>query len=116
MSVLARPFLLGIAALGLALALIWSSPGSASAQAGTITYGSIPAGGGFGLIVFGGGTLEELVTASGCPAATATFWATSGGQFIAYIPGTSVAAVNEAFIGLFPEGIPANTPLVGRCV
>lgn len=90
----------------------------------TITYtylgigllaGSIPEGGGFGLIVFGGGTNAELVEASGCPEATATFWATSGGDFVPFIPGAAVDAVNDAWNELFGGTIPYNTALAGRC-
>jgi hypothetical protein len=91
--------------------------GTGTGGTGTISSGSVPASGGFGLIVFGGGTATQLVTASGCPAATAAFWATSAGAFVTYIPGTTIAAVNAAFLALFPSGnIPANTALVGKCV
>lgn len=84
---------------------------------GEIVNGSIPASGGFGLIVFGGGTNAELLEASGCPEATATFYATNGaGGFVTYIPGSGVAAVNAAWNALFPSEIPALTPLVGKCV
>ncbi len=76
-----------------------------------------PAGGGYGLFVFGGGSYEQLVTASGCPKATATFWATNAaGQFVTYIPGSTVAVANAPWNALFPDGIPYNTALVGRCV
>lgn len=97
----------------LMLALI---PSSASAQTGTIVSGSIPPTGGFGIIVFGGGTNDQLVAASGCPASTAVFWATSNGEFITFVPGTSVGAVNAQWNALFAGGIPANTGLIGRCV
>jgi hypothetical protein len=83
---------------------------------GEILSGSIPASG-FGLIVFGGGTNEQLVEASGCPEATATFYATnSSGGFVTYIPGSGVAVVNAAWNTMFEEGIPALTPLAGKCV
>jgi hypothetical protein len=80
-----------------------------------ILSGSIPEGGGFGLFVFGGGTNEELLAASGCSEFSATFWATSDGDFVTFIPGAAVAAVNEAWAALFPDGIPHNTALIGRC-
>ncbi|MBX7111770.1 MAG: IPT/TIG domain-containing protein [Dehalococcoidia bacterium] len=83
----------------------------------TILHGSIPKDGGYGLFVFGGGTNNDLVAASGCPKATATFWATNAtGQFVTFIPGTAVQAVNDAWNRLFPDGIPYNTALIGRCV
>lgn len=91
-------------------------PGGASAQTGTIISGSIPPTGGFGIIVFGGGSDEELVAASGCPPATAAFWATSNGHFVPYVPGSSVSAVNAAWNALFSGGIPATTGVIGRCV
>lgn len=82
---------------------------------GEIISGGIPAGG-FGLFVFGGGTNEQLVDASGCPEATVTFYATNAqGGFVTYIPGSNVQAVNAAWNALFPSGIPAMTALIGKC-
>src|SRR5262249_36890041 len=84
---------------------------------GTIVSGSVPKAGGFGLFVFGGGTNAQLVTASECPQATATFYATNTtGGFVTYIPGSGVQAVNAAWNSLFPSGIPATTALIGKCV
>ncbi len=84
---------------------------------GTIIAGSIPLNGGFGLIVFGGGTNAQLLTASGCPQATAVFYATNAaGGFVTYIPGTGIAAVNAAWNTLFANGIPAPSALIGKCV
>ena len=82
---------------------------------GKIVGGTIPAQGGVGLIVYGGGSKEELFTASGCPKATAVFWASQDGKFVTYIPAATVAVVNAAWDDTFPEGIPAGTALVGRC-
>jgi hypothetical protein len=77
--------------------------------------GSIPASG-FGLIVFSGGTSQQLVVASGCPVATAAYWSTDAhGGFVVYVPGTSITTVNAAWNAQFSLGIPANTPLIGRC-
>lgn len=88
--------------------------GGTTPSAGTITSGSIPAAGGFGLIVYGG-PVNALVTASGCPAASAAFWATVNGNFVTYVPGTTITAVNADFMAAFPNGIPAGTPLIGKC-
>jgi hypothetical protein len=96
----------------LMLALV---PGGAQAQTGTIISGSIPQTGGFGIIVFGGGSNDQLVSASGCPEETAVFWATSNGEFVTFVPGSDVDIVNDAWNDLFPSGIPANTGLIGRC-
>ena len=83
---------------------------------GKITTGSIPAAGGFGLVVFGGGTSTQLVAASGCPAATAVYWASNAeGNFDSYVPGTGIAVVNAAWTARFEQGIPESTPLLGRC-
>jgi hypothetical protein len=82
--------------------------------AGTISSGSIPAAGGFGLVVYGG-PVSSLVAASGCPAGTAAFWATVNGNFVTYVPGTSIAAVNADFMAAFSAGVPAGTPLIGKC-
>jgi hypothetical protein len=91
-------------------------PVGAGAQTGTIISGSVPQTGGYGLVVFGGGSSEQLVTASGCPRETAVFWATSEGEFVPFIPASTVHAVNAEWDRLFPEGIPASTGIVGRCV
>ncbi|MEI6136638.1 MAG: hypothetical protein WCQ48_04390, partial [Chloroflexota bacterium] len=73
-----------------------------------------PAGG--GLFVFGGGTNAQLLTASGCSASTAVFWTTNAsGAWIGYIPSVPVAIVNAAWTSLFPNGIPAGTPIFARC-
>ena len=94
-----------------------ATPAATAATSGTLTSGTIPATGGFGLVVFGGGTLAQLVTATGCPAATAAIWATVSGSFVVYIPGTTISAVNAGFTANFPAGtIPVGTALVGKCL
>jgi hypothetical protein len=80
---------------------------------GTLVSGSIPATG-FGLIVFSGGTIAQLVTASGV-GNTGALYATVGGIFVPYVPGTTIAAVTADFLAAFPGGnIPAHTAFVGR--
>lgn len=81
---------------------------------GTIVGGSIPAKG-FGLVVYGGGPKDELVTASGCPKESAAFWASKEGEFVTFIPAATVAVVNAAWDEMFPGGMPAGTALIGRC-
>ena len=82
---------------------------------GTITGGSVPSSG-FGLIVFDGGTSGQLIQASGCTTERLAFWATTPiGEFVTYVPGTSVGAVNAACWAMFPRFIPANTALLARC-
>jgi hypothetical protein len=104
-----------LAAIVVTTLILALAPGHARAQTGTIISGSIPQTGGFGIIVFGGGTNDELVMASGCPEETAVFWATSNGEFVTFVPGSDVDVVNDAWNDLFPSGIPANTGLIGRC-
>lgn len=96
-------------------AVVEAAPPPAPSTTGKIVGGTIPAGGGVGLVVYGGGSKEELFTASGCPKATAVFWASQDGKFVTYIPAATVAVVNAAWDDAFPEGIPAGTALVGRC-
>lgn len=87
----------------------------------TVTTGAVTSGlplvpRGFGLVVFSGGTNAALVAASGCTAASLTFWSTNAsGEFDTYVPGALVSAVNAAWNSRFTSGIPANTPLIGRC-
>ncbi len=76
-----------------------------------------PPEGGFALFVFGGGSYQELLAASGCGPETAVFWATSAdGQFVWYLPAVTVAAVNAAWEGVFESQIPPGTALMGRCI
>ena len=83
---------------------------------GQILSGSIPVAGGFGLIVFGGGSYDQLLSASGCPAATARFWVTDAeGNFVILVPASAVASVNAGFDALFAGFIGPLTPLIGTC-
>lgn len=68
-----------------------------------------------GLFVFRGGTNADLVTASACPAGRVVLWATDAkGQWVGYIP-TAPSVINVAWDALFPNGIPAATPIYVRC-
>lgn len=87
-------------------------------QAGRIVSGETPRGGGFGLVVFGGGTTAQLRTGLDCAPVlpmNAAFWATVDGQFVVYVPASQVGAVNERWHEAFQLGIPPNTPLLVRC-
>ncbi len=81
---------------------------------GRLLDGAIPDQG-VGLILFGGGTNEELLAASGCAAEAARFFATVDGRFIGYIPGAQVAVVNADWDAHFPDGLPAHLALLARC-
>jgi hypothetical protein len=113
-----------LALLVLGVVLMGLGPQNARAQSpqptqdttGKIVAGSIPADGSFGLIVYGGGTYEQLITASKCPRERVVFWVTREGRFLVFVPGSTVAAPNEAFQAAFPRNtIPANTGMIGRC-
>src|SRR5262249_57082872 len=98
-----------------ALAAASASP-TTSPVTGSAVSNTIPPNGGLGFLVFGGGTLAQLVTASGCPMSTMALWATSGGDFITYVPGSTVSAVNAGFLALWLNGqIPANAAFIGKC-
>lgn len=90
-----------------------------TAPGGRVVGGSAPLSGGFGLIIFSGGSENELLAATCGPAAMASsaFWATdAGGRFVVFIPGTAVPEVNAGWRALFPSGIPDNSALMLKCV
>jgi len=92
-----------------------SLPSAFTYQAAGTISAPMPAQG-FALFVYSGGTNQQLVTASGCTGTTTAFWATdAAGQFVVYVPGTSVGAVNAGWNSMFPAGVPSNTPLIGKC-
>ena len=69
-----------------------------------------------GIFVFAGGTPAQLLAVSGCPMASAVFWATdASGAFVTFVPGTTVTAVNAGWFRLFPSVVPAGTALIGSC-
>jgi len=85
---------------------------------GRMVSGDAPRGGGFGLVVFGGGTTEQLRVGAACGPVlpvSAAFWATVDGEFVVYVPAAQVAAVNARWLEAFRLGIPGNTPLLMRC-
>jgi hypothetical protein len=112
------PAIIAAALATLALVMPVNHGGTAEAQTGDIIGGNKPpAGGGFGTFIYGGGTYADLVTASGCPEASAAyFYNKPDGTFAVYIPGTEVGIVNEEIMTIFPEPIPLGTIFIGRCV
>jgi len=98
------------------LAICFLLPAAAAADPGAISGGSLPAPGDAGLVVWGGGTTNELesVVAQSCTPRSA--WANrSGGGLIGYIFGAP-SAVNSGFLSQYPNGsLPAETPLVIVC-
>lgn len=81
----------------------------------TPTQGTTLAPGTSGLFVFRGGSNADLAVATGCPSSRLVVWATdSKGQWVGYIP-SAPAVVNVSWDALFPNGIPAGTPIYARC-
>ena len=109
---LARPMLL----IGLCSVVALASPRLAEAQAapGTIEGDVSPSG--VSLVVWGGGTPSELVTAAdafGCY--VTSIWVTVDGGFRGYSP-DSPAFVNAGFLSLFPGGVMPAGPVLLVCV
>ena len=67
---------------------------------------------GFGLGVYAGGSVEELVACAESGQVTALY-ALHGGEFVSYILGAP-EFVNQPFQELYPDGLPPLTPLVAR--
>jgi len=83
---------------------------------GGFLSGSIPPNGGFGLVVFGGGSYEDLVRAAGCPGDSVSYWATDAeGRFLLLLPGAP-PPVSADFAQAFPGSfVPSLTALIGKC-
>lgn len=93
------------------------SCGATSTQARAGLSGPLPTGGGYSFVVWGGGTLAGLETASraqGCR--PSSVWASQpGGGLVRYVFGAP-AIVNAPWVALFADGrIPAGTPLIIAC-
>lgn len=69
----------------------------------------------YSLIVFGGGTTEQLVKAANCRGDSAIFWSVQNGRWVGYIEGAPRGANND-WNSRFSRGIPAQTPIVAKCL
>ena len=67
---------------------------------------------GFSLVVYAGGSIEDLVACAEGRNVTALY-ALDGGEWVSYIVGAP-ELVNRSFAGLFADGVPALTPLIAR--
>ena len=67
---------------------------------------------GFSLLVSGGGTVEDLAACAQSRSVTALY-VPHEGEYVPYILGAP-DFVNEAFVALFPDGLPALTPLIAK--
>jgi uncharacterized protein YkwD len=88
----------------------------AHAQAPGAIAGSLPRAGGFGLVVWSGGSVGELATAAGAQGCTlSAVWTARAGALTGHILGAP-AFVNAAFEALFPGGaLPAQSALLLVC-
>ncbi|MCY3646804.1 MAG: fibronectin type III domain-containing protein [Chloroflexi bacterium] len=68
--------------------------------------------GGFSLVLAGGGGFDELAACAG-ERGVAALYVLAGGEWVSYILGAP-DVVNGPFHELFPEGLPAGTPVVVR--
>jgi hypothetical protein len=69
---------------------------------------------GVSLIVFGGGTPEELVAAATCEGVLSIWASGAEGGFIRYAP-SAPAFVNAQWLQRYPAGIPELTPVLVSC-
>ena len=67
---------------------------------------------GFSLVVSEGGSLDDLVACAGSRHVTALY-VLDGGEYVSYIVGAP-ELVNTRFVELFPDRVPALTPLIAR--
>jgi uncharacterized protein YkwD len=95
--------------------LTFARPDAAAAAPGELT-GSLPAGGGIGLAVWGGGTPQTLADAAnsqGCTA-LAVWVARSNGELVGFVFGAP-GVVNTGFLAVYPGSLPASTPVIVIC-
>ena len=67
---------------------------------------------GFSLVVYAGGSIEDLVACAD-GRNVAALYVLDGGEWVSYIVGAP-ELVNRSFAGLFAEGLAALTPLIAR--
>ncbi len=71
--------------------------------------------GGISLVVYSGGSTDELIEAIACPLPELGIWASSAdGRLVSYAFGRP-AFVNAGWAALFPGGVPELTPLMLKC-
>jgi len=71
--------------------------------------------GGVSLVVYSGGSTEDLVAAIACPLSELGIWASApSGSLVQYTLGRP-AFVNASWTALFPSGLPEVTPLLVKC-
>ena len=99
----------------LCLAAAAAQPAAAQTGQGELS-GQVPAGGGFGLVVWGGGNtaaIQSAANARGCVAVSV--FVTRQGAFLGFIFGAP-SFVNEPFLAAFPGGtLSGGSPLILVC-
>ena len=87
-----------------------AAPEEAAGPAPECLRGAVAVG--FSLVVYAGGSIEDLVACAEGRNVTALYTLDSG-AFVSYILGAP-ELVNRSFAGLFADGVPALTPLIAR--
>lgn len=106
-----------VAVLIIAATLVFSGTQRAAEAAPGDVSGVFPSDG-LGLIIFGGGTPNQLgvtLNANGCPVLQLWATPTKTSGYISYTYGAP-SFVNAGFLDAHQNGIPANTPLLIVCV
>jgi hypothetical protein len=71
--------------------------------------------GGVSLLIYSGGSTDDLVSAIACPLSELGIWASApDGNLVQYTLGRP-AFVNAGWTSLFPGGLPDMTPLMVKC-
>jgi hypothetical protein len=78
--------------------------------------GSLPSAGGFGLAVWGGGSIDRMPPAAAARGCTLrAVWVTSDGDFVGYVYGAP-SVVNARWLALYPDNsLVANTAVIVVC-
>ncbi|MDA0815898.1 MAG: hypothetical protein O2924_04960 [Chloroflexi bacterium] len=103
----------GIAVAQVSVAVVSPPAPPPSSYRGRIVSGNVDARG-VSLIVFGGGTPEELVATLSCAGVVSVWASGTDGGFIRYDP-SAPAFVNAQWFQRFPDGLPEFTPLLINC-
>ena len=113
---LSSPAARALSAVLLAAALMGARPPERASATPDALTGNLPTSGGFGLAVWGGGSLSALTgsAAGGGCTALAVWVARSGGELVGYVFGAP-AIVNTAFSAAYSGSLPANLPVIVVC-
>ena len=77
--------------------------------------GTVPASGGYALVVWSGGTIDALRSTAGSRGcSTNAIWIINASGYVGYLP-TAPAFVNQSFVALFPGGIMPQMAVLLDC-